>query len=602
MSTPEVSPFKRDSAEALPGTLEERLATLTEAVRHLEARIATLEASVPERAVSAPAALEALVPAAPLPTAELPNPVRLMGLIGRTCLILGGATFIRALVDAGTIHRGWGVALGLAYAITWALLADRARHPLDSAFHALASILIAYPLIVESTARFGVLEPGLAAFLLLAVTGLHGAVAWRRDLHPIIWLATLSSLGAGLAIMSARRSIEPFLTVFLILGTGSLWVTYGRRWHGLRWPTALTANLGVLILTSLAAWPGGVPEAYHGISPGRAMLFAVALAALYIGSFAGRMLQQRRVVNAFEVVQTILVLLVGFGGALRVGLASGSGVGALGGGITLAGIGCYATAIPFAEDREETKANFHFFTFLALTFLLMGGPIVLSVPVFAPLCGALGFASMLTGLRLRRTVLLLQSGLYLLAATLASGLAAWSLRAFFVAAGPVAPLSLSGLLSLGLLTATLGLFLARRPSDTITARMRPMILLLGAAAAGGMGALVIRLCGGATPSGTMDAGVLAAVRTIIMSALVLALAWAGRRIPILELRWLVYPMLTVTALKFLFEDLVVGRPLTLFLGFMCYGATLMLAPRLLKAPVPPDRDDTASSQQPEVKP
>lgn len=376
MSTAEVFPPERDQAKGLPGALERRLADLAETVNRLEARVASLEGQPPERirpAVTAPAEGLHSTPTAQAPaTADLPNPIRLMGLIGRTCLILGGATFIRALVDAGTIHRGWGVALGLTFAVTWAILADRTRQSLDAAFHALASILIAYPLLVESTARFGILEPGLAAFLLMAVTGLHGAVAWRRNLQPIIWLATLASLGSGFAVMTGRRAIEPFLLVFLVLGIGTLWATYGRRWHGLRWPTALAANLGVLILTSLAAWPGGAPEIYRSISPTRAMGFALALAVLYIGSFAIRMLQRQRVVNAFEKIQTLLVLLVGFGGAFRVALATGSGAGILGAGASVAGLGCYATALRFAKDQEETRANFNFFTYLALILGLLG--------------------------------------------------------------------------------------------------------------------------------------------------------------------------------------------------------------------------------------
>ncbi|MBK8789637.1 MAG: hypothetical protein IPO28_05540 [Holophagaceae bacterium] len=84
-------------------------------------------------AIEAPA-----YPEAPA-TADLPNPCPLDGaLIGRTCLTLGGITFIRPLVDAGTVHRGWGVALGLAFAITWAFLADHARQPLDAASMPLA--------------------------------------------------------------------------------------------------------------------------------------------------------------------------------------------------------------------------------------------------------------------------------------------------------------------------------------------------------------------------------------------------------------------------------------------------------------------------------
>ncbi|NWJ42408.1 MAG: hypothetical protein HXX12_15715 [Geothrix sp.] len=602
MSTAEVFPPERHAADSPSGALESRLAGLAETISRLEARVAALEGRTPERAVSVVVATDGSPrTAAPAPaTADLPNPIRLMGLIGRTCLILGGATFIRALVDAGTIHRGWGVALGLAFAITWAILADRAKHPLDSAFHALASILIAYPLLVESTARFGILEPGLAAFLLLVVTGLHSAVAWRRDLQPIIWLAILTSLGSGFAVMTSRRAIEPFLMVFLVLGLGSLWATYGRRWHGLRWPTALAANLGVLILTSLAAWPGGAPEIYRGLSPARAMVLALALVVLYLGSFAVRMLQQRRVVNAFEKIQTILALLVGFGGAFRVALATGSGTGVLGAGASVAGLGCYATALRFAEDHEETRANFNFFTFLALILVLLGGSILLPQPIFGLLAAALGLGAMVAGLHLRRAVLFVQSGIFLLAGAVACGLLGWSFRAFLAPGGAGAPMSLPGLLCLGLLAGAVAWFLLHRPSDAITRRVRPLILGLGAVAAIGAGALAVRTFSAALSSGAPQADLLAALRTGVLSLLAIAMAWFGRRMPILELRWLVYPVLIVTALKFLFEDLAVGRPLTLFLGFMCFGATLMLAPRLLKAPAPKGGGDDPNTSIPEV--
>lgn len=602
MSTAGVPPLSRAQAEA-SGPLEARLAALATAVLRLESRVATLEGDAPARSLPPEALAQELSgSAAALPAEGLPGTVSLMGLIGRVCLILGGATLIRALVDAGSIHRGWGVTLGLAYALTWILLADRAKSKLDAAFHALASILIAYPLLVESSARFGILTPGLAALLLLLVTCVHSAVAWRRDLQPIIWTATLASLGSGLALMAALRAIEPFLAVFLLLGVGSLWLTYGRKWHGLRWPVALVADLGVLILTSLAAWPGGTPEAYRGITSGRAMLLALALVLGYLGSFALRMLQRHRAVNAFEITQTTLVLLLGFGGALRVGLASGSGVGLMGAGAALAGVGCYATAIPFAEDLEETRANFNFFTFLALIFLLLGGPILMPLPAFAVLCGALGLGAMQAGLQLRRTVLMLQSGLYLGAAAVASGVAAWTFRAFLAPAGPVTPLAITGLLVLACLAGTLALFLLRRPSAATTAKVRPLILILGAATAAGIGALAIRAGNLALSAGSADAGMLAVVRTAVLSSLAILLAWSGRRLPALNLRWLVYPLLIVTALKFLFEDLAVGRPLTLFLGFMCFGTTLILAPRLLKAPTPTDGDGDPNSSMPEVDP
>ncbi|WP_257304675.1 hypothetical protein [Geothrix campi] len=594
MSTAQVPPLKASPGEAPPVGMESRLSELVQMVHGLEARVEALEATLqatPGR--PAPTALpfpptRPRTEEAPLLDPSLPSPTRVLGLIGRVCLILGGAYLIRTLVDAGTVPHGVGVGLGLAYAATWAILGLRARRPLDAAFRTLASILIAYPLVVESSTHFGILAPGVAAFILVAAAGLHAVVAWRRDLHAVLWMATLAALGSGFIVMMAQRAIEPFAAAFLALGAGALWLTYGRRWHGLRWPTALAADAGVLILTLLAAWPGVSQSVYRGLSQNRALFLALALAAIYIGSFAVRMLQRRRVVNAFEYIQTALVLLVGFGGAVRVSLASGSGTALLGAGVSLAGVGCYAAAVPFVDDQEETRANFNFFTFLALIFLLLGGSFVLPPPVFATGCGVLGLVAMLAALRLRRKVLVYQSGLYLTASALASGLGAWALHVFMDPAGPTAPPTPAGLACLVALFATLAVFLARRPPDPVTVLMRPAVLVMGALAAVGLGALGIwACCGGRTP----DPGGLALARTLVLSALAIALAWLGRRVPVLELRWMVYPLLAVTTLKFLFEDLAQGRPLTLFLAFMGFGATLIAAPRLLRNPAAPETDE-----------
>lgn len=581
MSTAQAPSLKAAPGEALPAGIEARLATLAERVQGLETRVRALESQVPAAAGPGqpqPAAL-AFGEEGPLLDPALPGPARILGLAGRVCLILGGGYLIRALVDAGTLPRSGGVALGLAYAAAWAVLADRAKRPLDASCHALASVLIAYPLIVESSTRFGILAPERAAPALLAMAVLHAAVAWRRNLQATLWIATLAALGSGFAVMAARQTVAPFVAVFLALGAGTLWLTYGRRWHGLRWPTALAADAGVLLLTTLAAWPGGPPGAYRGLSLAWAQFLALALAGTYIGSFAVRMLQRRRVMNAFEVIQTALVLLVGFGGALRVSLASGSGTLLLGAGVSLAGVGCYAAALPFADDQEETRANFNFFTFLALTFLLLGGPIVLPLALFAVLSGILGLGAMLAALHLRRTVLVLQSGLYLAVSALVSGWAPWAFRVFTDPTGPATPMSPAGLASLAALSATLLLFLLRRPPEPVTIRMRPAILVMGALAAAGLGALAIRACCG---DGAPDPAHLALARTGVLSALTIALAWLGRKIPVLELRWMVYPLLALTALKFLVEDLAGGRPLTLFLAFMAFGTTLIAAPRLLK--------------------
>ena len=271
-------------------------------------------------------------------------------------------------------------------------------------------------------------------------------------------------------------------------------------------------------------------------------------------------------------------------------------------GCSLAGIGSYAAALSFQEDRKETRSSFRFFMFLGLSLLLLGGPLVLPTAFFSLLCGVLGLGAMQAGLRVQRPVLILQSGIYMLVSALAGGLLAWSFRAFLAPAGVATSLPLPGFFSLAFLSVAVALFSWHRPSGPITAGVHSLILFLGALAAGGIGALAVWAGYAVSSSGSADPGLLAAVRTGVLSALAILLAWCGRRSPFLELRWLVYPALIITALKFLFEDVAVGRPLTLFLGFVCYGVTLMLAPRLLKGSAPHDRGQEQNPLKPEVHP
>ncbi len=46
--------------------------------------------------------------------------------------------------------------------------------------------------------------------------------------------------------------------------------------------------------------------------------------------------------------------------------------------------------------------------------------------------------------------------------------------------------------------------------------------------------------------------------------------------------WLVYPLLILTGLKFLVEDLRAGRPATLFVSFALYGLALIAGPWLCR--------------------
>ena len=210
---------------------------------------------------------EAIPSRGPLPS-ELAvfSPISFLGLLGKACLILAGAFLIRTFTESGALPKVAGVGLGFLYAAVWAVFAERSGRKGSTQWTSLLTLtvaLIAYPLLWEATTRLEVLPPAGAAGALLGVSAGLMAVAWRCDLEGVAWTLTVASAGTGLGLMMFTSSVEAFTAALLLLGLGSLWLTYGHRWHGLRWPVALAADGAVVVLTILAAWPGGPPAAYR---------------------------------------------------------------------------------------------------------------------------------------------------------------------------------------------------------------------------------------------------------------------------------------------------------------------------------------------------
>ena len=280
--------------------LEERVAALATAVAALEARLAGLEtpagavARGPEDEAADGGAATADAASHGMPEVEGAAPAVLAG---RAFLGIGGAFLFRALTEAGTVPHLVGVALGLAYAGAWILAAERSGRSgrrTDATLHGLLSLAVSLPLLWETTVRMQAVPPLVAAGLLTAVGVAVFVVAWRHDLASVAWAATLGAVGTAWGLLLATTRIELFTILLIAFGAATLWATYGRRWHGLRWPAALAADLSVLTLVYLGGRPGGPPEAYAGLSAGRAVFVALLLFVVYAGSFAARTLARRR--------------------------------------------------------------------------------------------------------------------------------------------------------------------------------------------------------------------------------------------------------------------------------------------------------------------
>jgi hypothetical protein len=556
--------------------LEARLADLADALERLESRVAALEQAGPQRRSAAQAALNrsAAAPARggerSIDGAQL---TRLLSLGGRTLLVLAGAFILRAVTEAGTVPAWAGVALGFAYAGVWMLMADRAGHAgqtLSAAFHAVSVVIIGFPLLFEAATRFHLFPPAGAAAVLAALTAAALLLATRRSLPALAWVVTLGGMATAVSLMQkAGGQLVPGALYLVLLGVATLWIGYVRDWTGLRWPAALAADM-VVVLVAVPAVRGGTSGT---------LLVQSALVALYLGSIATRTLYMGRRVVPFEMFQTGAVIAVGIGGAVWVAVRSGMGQAGFGIASALFGVASYAVAFAFVQRHQKLKENFYFYTSVGIVLLLAGAALLLGEPARSLAWGVLALGVGFLAPRKASRTLAVHSAIYAMAAAIGSGLLGQAVvTLFFGSSVSWRP----GVATSGALVAVAGCawLTSRVPRSNVVEQAVPAVVDLVLALALS-GTVVAWLAPGIAGSGTVASpGALATLRTVVLVASALAAAWLGRSPTLAEAGWLAYPLLGLTGLKMLLEDLKHGTPATLILAFACYGLALILVPRI----------------------
>jgi len=502
-----------------------------------------------------------------------------MSLVGRSLLALAGAFVLRALSDAGTLPLALGAALGLAYAAAWLVVADRTARggrATSAAFHGAVALAVGFPLIAEASSRFGLLSPSTGTALLALLTGAALAVAARRRLEPLAWLASLGAIAAAAALGFGTGSATPAALLLVLLGAATLWMSYVLDWRGLRALPAVAADLAVLVL-ALRAGAGRGPEGALG-----AAAVQVVLLVVYLGSVAARTLGLGREVLVFEIVQTGAAVAVGLGGAVYVASRAGLDLAWVGATTAAAGAGAYAVAFAFA-GRGRPPRNFHFYASVAAVLVLAGIALLVPGPGLAGAWGVLGVAAAALARRLGRRTLATHAAAYGVAAALAGGLVSYAAGAVLGSPegwGPAEPSAVVALVALAAIAWLAADAQARRAGERA-----PWLAVAATAAWGATGlaiGLAVPLVASASGQGPTP-GAVAAIRTALLAACALALAWAGRSRVLAGAGVLAYPVLALTGLKLLAEDVPRGRPATLIVGFACYGAALLLVPRLRRA-------------------
>jgi hypothetical protein len=553
---------------------------LTGELRRLEARVSELEGRPPVRGRLASTAGEP--PETVLPAMALPQGT--IALVGRTLLVLAGAYVARALTDGRVVPAGVGVGLGLAYAVFWLLRADReagAGRRESAVFHALAGSLIAFPLLWETTARFGLVGARASCAALFGFFVLALAVAWHRGLALVAGAATALTLATAVALLVATHDLLAVFVALLAVAAVLEWLAYHDRWLPLRWGAALVVDSVAFLLAALVTRSQGLPEGYVPLAPAVTACVLVTLPALYVVSVAARTLRRERPVTFFETAQGTLAVVLGFGGAWRVLTAHGSSTAGLGVLALLLGSFCYGAAFAFAERRAGQGRNFYFYSTAGGLLALAGANVVAFGPALPFALGGLGLLAALFGRRFGRMTLRVHSALYLVAGALETGLLVACARAL---AGRETG-ALPALAWVAAAAAAAGwVVLATDPGAPRSGAARAPQLLLAVLVLFALGkALQAGLWAGLGERVAGDAGVAAALRTAVLAALALGLALAARWGTWPELGWLVYPLVALGGVKVILQDLRVGRPATLVLSLALYGAVLVLAPRLMKA-------------------
>ncbi len=580
----------------------ERLAALVSGV---EDRLAAIERTVATGA----AELESRTPAEPVgltrpaaePAAEAPGFAEVPGLsagaalAGRTILALGGGFLLRAVTDAALVPGLFGLVAGLAYAGSWAVLADRAarqQQERSALGHAVTATLLAFPLAAEATVRFELLSPLLGTLVLAVFGGMLLGLAARRALPAVSWIVVAATAAASLAISFGARQPEPGALLFAILAPALAVASVRNHWRVAPWLGIGAAALSLLIVDV------GTLVGRAAIQPSTALMIQLLfVAAVLVSTEAMLRLAAGSRRPLVQWAQAAAAIALGYAVALvlahtrlqaallPLGLAS-LAVAAL---IYIRLLNGRVRPLPDDDARRLAAV-------LAL-ILLAGG--IGSLPLGWASVGwsiaSVGLATAAWRVAVRAPVLHAAVLVALAAAT--GGLLSLAFRAL---AAPLPFMVDGSTLSLFALVSPVAAIAAAiacawlppssEPagaawpewSETV-ARLVPLSVALLGVSGLVFGGVLSWLGSNLGSHGTaLDPGWVAAARTGVLALLAAGAAALSRTVRVRHAAWLVYPLFVAAGIKLVLEDFPNGRPATLFASLGFYGLALLVVPRLAR--------------------
>jgi hypothetical protein len=549
---------------------------LARQVRELQERVACLERFV---GVAAQSHVSEPQPKPSAGAPILPETTTLLPILGRALLGLAGAYLLRALTESGTLAPRTGIAIGLLYAMLWLVLAARshAGQKLETALHSLTSVLVLLPLLWEATLRFHAVSTWAAGAILLAFTLFGLAVSWKKDHLIVATIVILAGLGVSAALLVATHDAIPFAFVFLAIAAAVEASACLNHWLSERWLAATAADLAVLLATWLVTNERGVPEAWAPITHPALLAVQVALLAVYLGSTGFRTLFRGTTFTGFETAQCALAFAISVGGGLRLSsedpyIAPAMAVLAL-----VCAAACYGIGFLLLDRGGPHGRNFYTYSTFAILLTVAGSRILLSGIAAAAVWSLLAIAGLWGGSFFGRLTLQVHGAIYLLLGLVSSG--ALAQTAGYLLGN--ASMAHDGQVALwtGILAAAI--------CYRVGARSKVAGLPLRLVLAGTLVWLSAGIAGGALTAAYLwlfgdlaSHAYCATLRTAVLAAAALLLAWAGARWDKLELSRLIYPAMLLGAYRLIAVDLHGDRNPALFLSLLLYGSALITLPKI----------------------
>jgi hypothetical protein len=427
----------------------------------------------------------------------------------------------------------------------------------------------------ELTLRFNVLPAAATAGVLGAFVCAASALAWKRNLASVVWVANAAAAPLALALSIATHTLVPFIAALLVMVLIGEYAAARDRGLGVRLLVAAAADVAVWALIFIYSSPQSTRADYPPLGTAALLAPGFALFLIYGVSVAMKTVLLRQRVTAFETVQTMIAFLLAASSLLS--FEPRGGAIALGVFCLLLSAAGYA-AVFAVFDRIPERRNYRVFAAWSAALFLSG--CVLSLPPLwmAASLGAAAVAAAFLGARLSRPALEVHSLVYLLAASIASGLLPYAFR---VLAGtlPGAPGT-----SVCLISACAVLCYAVGKTGQPEQWAAQILPVVSATLAVGAGAAMVveGLMGLLALSMNPAPHHLASIRTLTLCAAALALAFSGAHGRRVELTWIGYATLVLVAAKLVFEDLRQGHLEFVAASIFLFAVTLIAVPRIAR--------------------